>query len=51
MEKYQVSDEKFKAYGRVLTGYDCSQLMKEMEHSPVPINKYIVEGIPLCKIS
>lgn len=36
MEKYQVSDEKFKAYGRVLTGYDCSQLIKEMEHSPVP---------------
>lgn len=36
MEKYQVSDERFKTYGRVLTGYDCTQLMKEMEHSPVP---------------
>nr|WP_302597245.1 DUF4867 family protein [uncultured Cellulosilyticum sp.] len=36
MEKYQVSDKAFKAYGRVLTGYDCSQLMKEMEHMPMP---------------
>lgn len=36
MEKYQVTDQRFKVYGRVLTGYDCTQLMKEMEHMPLP---------------
>ena len=32
----KVADPAFKAYGRVITGYDFSGLLKAMEHTPLP---------------
>ena len=32
----KVADPGFKAYGRVITGYDFSGLLKAMEHTPLP---------------
>lgn len=31
-----VTDPAFKAYGKVITGYDFTDLLKELEHTPLP---------------
>lgn len=36
MDIKSVSEDDFKAYGRVLTGFDVSGLLKEMERTPLP---------------
>jgi hypothetical protein len=36
MTIYNVTDEKFKKYGKVVTGYDFTELLKAMENTPLP---------------
>lgn len=36
MEIQKVTDTSFRQYGRVLDNFDCSKLIKEMEHTPLP---------------
>ena len=36
MEVISIEDTRFKKYGRVLTGYDYSELFKAMEETPLP---------------
>lgn len=36
MQIQKVTDSSFRAYGKVLEGYDVSRLLKEMEHTPLP---------------
>lgn len=36
MKIQNVSDAAFCKYGKVLDGYDCTRLLKEMEHTPLP---------------
>lgn len=31
MKQYQVTDPEFKKYGRVITGYDLAELLREMK--------------------
>lgn len=44
MKIQNVTDASFRKYGKVLTGYDCSQLLKEMEHTPVPEDVIYIPG-------
>lgn len=39
-----VTDASFSKYGKVLTGYDCTQLLKAMEHTPLPEDVIYVPG-------
>lgn len=41
----QVTDAEFKAYGKVLTGYDFTQLFEKMEATPVPDEVIYEPGI------
>ncbi|WP_426348517.1 DUF4867 family protein [Alloiococcus sp. CFN-8] len=43
----KVTDLCFSSYGRVLEGYDVSQLLKAMEHTPLPLGEVIYE--PSCE--
>lgn len=36
MEIKKVTDSAFHAYGRVMTGFDVSAILREMEHTPLP---------------
>lgn len=49
MEIRKVTDASFGVYGKVLEGYDFSGLLKEMEHTPCPMDEVIyvpsVEGL------
>lgn len=36
MEIYSIKDEKFRRYGKVWSGFDCTRLIREMEHTPLP---------------
>lgn len=36
MNVYQVTDEKFKRYGRIIKGLDVTELMEKMEETPMP---------------
>ena len=36
MEIYSIRDEKFRRYGKVWSGFDCTRLIREMEHTPLP---------------
>lgn len=36
MKIQTVTDASFLKYGKVVEGYDCSRLIKEMEHMPLP---------------
>lgn len=47
MRIQKVTDQTFKAYGRVLKGYDVSALLKSMEHTPLPEGEVIYE--PSCE--
>lgn len=44
MKLHNVNDAAFRKYGKVLTGYDCTQLLKAMEHTPVPEDVIYVPG-------
>ena len=36
MEIFSVGDERFRKYGKVWDGFECSKILKEMEHTPLP---------------
>lgn len=44
MKIYSVTDEKFKRYGRVVKGIDFTELVKEMEKTPCPLDVVYVPG-------
>lgn len=46
MELIGVRDPEFKAYGRVIEGYDVSGLMKAMESTPLPEGVVYVASVP-----
>ena len=39
MEILKVTDAEFKTYGKVLEGYDMTDLLKAMEHAPLPLDE------------
>lgn len=55
MKIQNVTDDSFRKYGKVLTGYDLTELLKEMKHTPVPENVTYVpsveemEALPVAK--
>ena len=42
----KVTDPAFKAYGRVITGYDFSGLLKAMEQTPLPEDFSYIPSLP-----
>ena len=42
----KVTDPAFKAYGRVITGYDFSGLLKAMEQTPLPEDVIYIPSLP-----
>ena len=42
----KVTDPAFKAYGRVITGYDFSGLLKAMEQTPIPEDVIYIPSLP-----
>ena len=42
----KVTDSAFKAYGRVITGYDFSGLLKAMEQTPLPEDVISIPSLP-----
>ena len=42
----KVTDPAFKAYGRVITGYDFSGLLKAMEQTPLPEDVMYIPSLP-----
>ena len=42
----KVTDPAFKAYGRVITGYDLSGLLKAMEQTPLPEDVIYIPSLP-----
>ena len=42
----KVTDPAFKAYGRVITGYDFSGLLKAMEQTPLPEDVIFIPSLP-----
>ena len=56
MEIQKVTDAAFRAYGKVLEGYDFSELLKVMEQQPCPMDDVIyvpsaeaLEAVPAAK--
>lgn len=56
MEIQKVTAPSFRAYGKVLEGYDVARLLKEMEHTPLPMDDVIyipssedLETLPVAK--
>ena len=45
MKIQNVTDPSFKRYGRVLTGYSITKILKEMEHSPLPKDVIYVPSV------
>lgn len=45
MNIQKVTDASFRKYGKVLEGYDFSELLKEMKHTPVPEDVVYVPGV------
>jgi len=43
MKILNVTDTEFKVYGKVLEGYDTAELLKAMEHAPLPLDEVIYE--------
>ena len=41
MKIQKISDPSFRQYGRVVTGYDFTDLLKELEHTPCPTDEVI----------
>ena len=54
MKLYSVYDPEFKAYGRVLTGYDTAELLAAMEQIPMPESgtayKPGIENLEACSV-
>ena len=56
MEIKQVTDPAFGAYGKIITGYDCGELLAAMEQTPVPEDTIYVasdagmEKLPVCRL-
>lgn len=46
MRQYQVTDPEFATYGRVITGYDLTGLLKEMEKTSLPQEVVYVGSVP-----
>lgn len=36
MKIYSVSDREFRMYGKVVSGFDCSELLQELKKTPLP---------------
>ena len=55
MEIQKVTDASFGVYGKVLEGYDFSGLLKEMGHTPCPMDEVIyvpsVEGLEALAVA
>lgn len=55
MKIQNVADDAFRRYGKVLEGYDFTELLKEMKHTPVPEDVTYVpsveemEALPVAK--
>lgn len=55
MRIQNVTDDSFRRYGKVLEGYDLTELLKEMKHTPVPEDVIYVpsveelEALPVAK--
>ena len=55
MKIQNVADDTFRRYGKVLEGYDFTELLKAMKHTPVPENVIYVpsveemEALPIAK--
>lgn len=45
MKQYCVSDPEFRAYGRVIEGYDLTGLLDAMKHTPVPDDVVYVASV------
>ena len=45
MKIQKVTDPAFRKYGQVLEGYDCTGLIKEMKHTPVPEDVIYVPSV------
>ena len=45
----KVTDPAFKAYGRIITGYDFSGLLKAMEQTPLPEDVIYIPSLPEAK--
>ncbi|MDD3403983.1 MAG: DUF4867 family protein [Hespellia sp.] len=50
MKIQNVTDAAFSKYGKVLVGYDCAQLLKEMAHTPVPEDVIYIPGVEQLEI-
>lgn len=46
----KVTDPAFKAYGRVITGYDFSGLLKAMEQTPLPEDVIYIPSLPEMEV-
>ena len=46
MEIKKVTNPAFKPYGKVITGYDCGELLKAMEQTPLPEEVIYVASVP-----
>ena len=45
MEIFSVRDERFRKYGKVWEGFECSKILKEMEHTPLPDDVIYVPSV------
>ncbi len=45
MKIQKITDEAFKKYGKVLAQYDCAELIREMEHIPLPEDVIYVPSV------
>ena len=45
MKIQNVADDAFRRYGKVLEGYDFTELLKEMKHTPVPEDVIYVPSV------
>ena len=50
MDIWNVSDSRFKKYGRVIKGYDCSELIKAMAELPLPNDVVYVAAEPKLEV-
>ena len=48
MKIQNVADDAFRRYGKVLEGYDFTELLKEMKHTPVPEDVTYVPSVGYC---
>lgn len=46
IKMYDVLDDRFRKYGRVIKEYDCSELIKKMEETPIPSDVIYVPSEP-----